>query len=63
VTDVNSNSLEYNHVTIYNEDVDDWGALDVIESPVDDPPPEAINAFRFYDADAGWLAPREYDTV
>jgi hypothetical protein len=59
VTDVNSNSLEYNHVTVYNDDEEDWGALDVVDTTNS----AAIEAFAFYDEDAGWLAPREYNTV
>jgi hypothetical protein len=59
VTDVNSNSLEYNHVTVYNDDKEDWGALDVVDTTNS----AAIEAFAFYDEDAGWLAPREYNTV
>lgn len=59
VTDVNSNSLEYNHVTVYNDNEEDWGALDVVDTTNS----AAIEAFAFYDEDAGWLAPREYNTV
>lgn len=58
VTSPDSNSLEYNHVSVYNEELDEWGALDVVDLSH----PVAITAFQFYDEDEGWLAPRKYET-
>jgi hypothetical protein len=58
VADPTNSKLEYNHVTVYNESQDSWGALDVVD--VSDP--NAIESHQFYDSTVGWLAPREYNT-
>jgi hypothetical protein len=58
VADPTNSKLEYNHVAVYNESQDSWGALDVVD--VSDP--NAIESHQFYDSTVGWLAPREYNT-
>lgn len=54
-TDAN---LQHNHITIYNASEDSWGALDVVDVSND----LALEQYAFYDSDAGWLAPRKYQT-
>lgn len=59
VANPDDESLEYNHITIYNNSEGEWGALDVVDVTNEN----AIESHQFYDEDAGWLAPREFDTV
>jgi hypothetical protein len=59
VADASDSLLDYNHVTVYNPETGNWGALDVVD--LDDP--NAIDGWEFYDPDVGWLAPREYQTT
>lgn len=59
VADPQAPLLEYNHVSVYNNSISEWGALDVV-----DPSNEAaITSHQFYDEDAGWLSPRQFNTV
>ena len=44
---------------VFNDEQDEWGALDVVDLSNEN----AIEAFQFYDEDAGWLAPRQFNTV
>jgi hypothetical protein len=51
--------LQYTHVQAYNDSTDEWGVLDVVDASHE----AAIESHQFYDEDAGWLAPREYQTA
>lgn len=52
-------ALQYNHVQVYHDGENEWGALDVVDVTNEN----AIDSHQFYDEDAGWLAPREFNTV
>ncbi len=57
--DPNSPALKHNHIRLYDDQTDTWGAIDV--APVDEP--RTIESYRFYDHQTDqWFAPRYYDT-
>ena len=59
VADEEDSALQYTHVQVFNDEQDEWGALDVVDLSNEN----AIDAFQFYDEDEGWLAPRQFNTV
>lgn len=59
VANPDDESLEYNHIIIYNNTESEWGALDVVDISNEN----AIESHQFYDDKNGWLAPREFDAV
>ena len=59
VANEEDSALQYTHVQVFNDEQDEWGALDVVDLSNEN----AIEAFQFYDEDAGWLAPRQFNTV
>lgn len=59
IDDPNSPALKHNHIRLYDDQTDTWGAIDV--APVDDR--RTIESYRFYDNQTDqWFAPRYYDT-
>jgi hypothetical protein len=59
LADPTDDSLNYNHIRVYNNVEGTWGALDVVDASKS----SAIDSHQFYDADAGWVAPRQYDST
>jgi hypothetical protein len=58
IDDPNSPALKHNHIRLYDDQTDTWGAIDV--APVDDT--RTIESYRFYDNQTDqWFAPRYYD--
>ncbi len=59
IDDPNSPALKHNHIRLYDEQTDTWGAIDI--ASVDEP--RTLESYRFYDNQTDqWFAPRYYET-